>query len=239
MRRRMALVLWLIVVVGVWDAVGADLFAPTSLSFGSVQQGQSRKLSFTIKNSSLNPANYSFVASTASFVASPASITLGAEAKETIQVTFSPGSLSGNISGELAVNLTSGKSSIRQGAITLSGTAVPPPSFDWVILNAVFTGAAPPPPTAPSFKTLQFVVTVKNIGVADAPLCLGDSFVNNSKIGNWNIPRLNAGASADVNVNIVTNKTGELTIKLVVDSQNGGAPETNENNNEFVLHVSN
>jgi hypothetical protein len=138
-------------------------FAPTSLAFGSVAQGQtSAQQSVTLTNSGSLAAQLKTPTITGDFAiaGNHCSNTLAAAAGCTMQITFSP-TATGSRTGTLTASASNSSS---PASVALSGTGSPPPSLVLTPTSLVFTA------TAVAGTSAAQNLTVANTGSASVNL---------------------------------------------------------------------
>lgn len=95
--------------------------SPSSLNFGSVQQGQNNTLSVTVNNTSPNSLNYTGVGNPSFYSVAPA--TIGAGQSGQLNVTFAAGSLApGSYPGSIDIKATTGGQTNTVETVSASAT---------------------------------------------------------------------------------------------------------------------
>ena len=198
-----------------------------SLSFGEVQVGQSRALTFTVSNTGAAALTVSGItvsgADAAQFTVSPATFTVNAgAAAQTVSVTFAPSS-AGSKSATLSVahNASGSPSPV---ALTGSGTAQPPPPTPTISLSAFSltmdaTGVG---------STSQRTFTVSNTG--NASLSITGVTVSGTDASQFTVSpttaTIAAGGSQTITVTFAPTAGGTKSATLSIAHNAPGSPST-------------
>ena len=224
-----------------------------SVSFGSVQVGNSVNKTLTVRNSgtgplTLTPLSYDDLPAGWSIVTNFASTTLAAGASATITLRFTP-TVAGAASGVLM--LVSDDADEGSFAINLTGSATPAPAPEITVLNGttnVLAGGTINWGSVQVTKNVTKTITVKNTGNATLTLVkptAGDLPAGFTIVTNFASTSLAAGASATISIrytptvvgaaggvlNLVSNDADEGTfaINLTGTGTPGPSPEINVN----------
>lgn len=141
----------------------------------------------------------------------------------TISHTWSTPSEDGTVT--ITAYLDGEENNQQEISVTVKTPEVPLP--DLTIESIV-----PEPANPQEGQPLNFAVRVKNQGTAPSGAALATYYINNVRGQDINIQPLAAGASTDLTFSLTPDqvKTGQMTVKVVVDSGNT-VNESNENNN--------
>ncbi|OGG51721.1 MAG: hypothetical protein A3F84_23525 [Candidatus Handelsmanbacteria bacterium RIFCSPLOWO2_12_FULL_64_10] len=199
----------------------------TSLSFGDVQVGQTKPLTFTVSNTGAAVLTVSGItvsgADAAQFTVSPASFTINpGAAAQTVTVTFAPtstGAKSASLS--IAHNAAGSPSSV---ALSGGGTAQPPPPAPAISLSVTSltmdnTGVG---------STSQKTFTISNTG--NASLSITGITVSGTDAALFTVSptsfTVNAGASQTVTVTFAPSSAGVKSAALSVAHNAAGSPSS-------------